>query len=126
MLLDNVAPAAADAASGAEAAAVADGPDAEAANETNASRCLRALYAIADAAMAPSKDGGQPWIDGGRIELGRPVLGLTLQRCAPSWWRRFHAYHYKTQVLSTVATTFLLEARATHAGYGVARIGKGL
>ena len=33
-----------------------------------------------------------------------------MRPCAPSEWRRFHAYHYKTPQLSTVASTFILEA----------------
>ena len=48
--------------------------------------------------------------EGAAISIQPLPFELSLARCDPSAWRRFHPFHYKTPQLSTVATTFLLEA----------------
>ena len=78
---------------------------------------------IAGLPAPPPIDGGTSLVEGGAITMASPLLSLSLRRCPPSAWRRFHAYHYKTPVLSTVATTFLLEAtiQGAHAHLGACR-----
>ena len=63
----------------------------------------------ADGATASAK-GDEGLLDGGSVQIAPARFALQLRRCGHAEWQRFHTYHYKTAQLSTVATTFLLEA----------------
>lgn len=49
---------------------------------------------------AVSCDGYGPLCDSGVVRLAPPRFALRLRRCEPAAWRRFHAFHYKTPLLS--------------------------
>jgi len=58
------------------------------------------------------------------ILFSPPSLGLHLSPCNPELWRRFAPFHYKSEHLSAVASTFLLSAtipafHQAHLVYGI-------
>ena len=78
----------------------------------NASPLLAQLREAASSACVAraDDDGTHPWHRAGTVSIEPARFLLTMRPCAPSAWCRFHAYHYKTPELSTVASTFILEA----------------
>lgn len=72
---------------------------------------LEGWLAMADSQSGQASNGDEGlYAEGGVAVARHPRLQLRLRRCHPAAWARFREFHYKTPVISTVATAFLLEA----------------